>query len=59
MPTNYSPLERLFAQVVQWILYLLIGASHSGRMHDSAWKDAATHLMSLYGLVPWARIGPD
>ena len=30
----------------------------SGWLHDSAWKDAATHPMQLFGLVPWPRIHP-
>ncbi len=29
----------------------------SGWLHDSAWKDAPTHPMTLFGLVPWPRIG--
>jgi len=29
----------------------------SGWLHDSAWNAAATHPMSLYGLVPWPRVG--
>ena len=29
----------------------------SGWMHDSAWKDAATHPMQLFGLFEWPRIG--
>ena len=28
----------------------------SGWLHDSAWKDAATHLPQVFGIVPWSRI---
>lgn len=39
-------------------LYVLLAALPlSGWLHDSAWKDAAAHPMSLFGLVPWPRIG--
>ena len=29
----------------------------SGWLHDSAWKDAATHPMRLFELVPFPRLG--
>jgi cytochrome b561 len=29
----------------------------SGWLHDSAWKDAATHPMHWFGLFEWPRIG--
>jgi cytochrome b561 len=49
--------ERRLARVVHGLLYLLLFALPlSGWLHDSAWKDAATHPMSLYGLIPWPRI---
>ena len=58
MPATYSPLERLSAHAAHAALYLLILALPiSGWMHDSAWKLAPTHPMTLYGLVPWPRIG--
>lgn len=39
-------------------LYLLMLALPlSGWMHDSAWKDAATHPMHVFGTIPWPRIG--
>jgi len=28
----------------------------TGYIHDSAWKDAATHPLKLYGLIDWPRI---
>ena len=50
--------ERGAAHLAHFLLYLLmIALPLSGWMHDSAWKDAATHPMSLFGLVPWPRIG--
>lgn len=58
MPVSYGRLERLAAHAAHGALYLLmILLPLSGWMHDSAWKDAATHPMQLFGLVPWPRIG--
>jgi cytochrome b561 len=58
MPTSFSRLERAAAHAVHGVLYLLmILLPLSGWMHDSAWKDAGTHPMQLFGLVPWPRIG--
>ncbi len=58
MPGSYARLERLAAHAAHGVLYLLmILLPLSGWMHDSAWKDAATHPMQLFGLVPWPRIG--
>lgn len=49
--------ERRLAHVVHGLLYVLLFALPlSGWLHDSAWKDAATHPMSLFGLIPWPRI---
>ncbi len=59
LPHHYPKVERVAANVVHIALYVLIFALPiSGWLHDSAWKDAASHPMSLYGLVPWPRIGP-
>jgi cytochrome b561 len=58
MPPSYGRLERFAAHAAHGALYLLmILLPLSGWMHDSAWKDAATHPMQLFGLVPWPRIG--
>ncbi|AMM26857.1 cytochrome B [Variovorax sp. PAMC 28711] len=58
MPGSYGRLERFAAHAAHGVLYLLmILLPLSGWMHDSAWKDAATHPMQLFGLVPWPRIG--
>ena len=58
LPQSYSPFERIAAHAAHGALYVLIFALPiSGWMHDSAWKEAATHPMSLYGLIGWPRIG--
>lgn len=58
IPQSYSSFERFAAHAAHIALYVLIFALPiSGWMHDSAWKAAATHPMSLYGLIPWPRIG--
>jgi cytochrome b561 len=58
LPRSFPDWERGAAHVAHFVLYLLmIGLPLSGWMHDSAWKDAATHPMSLFGIVPWPRIG--
>lgn len=58
MPPSYGPLERFGAHAAHFGLYaLMLLLPLSGWMHDSAWKDAATHPMQLFGLVPWPRIG--
>lgn len=54
----FAPWERAAAHIVHWALYVLIFALPlSGWAHDSAWVAAATHPMSLYGVVPFPRIG--
>jgi cytochrome b561 len=53
-----KPIESRVSHVVHALLDLLmLGLPLSGWLHDSAWKDAATHPMSLFGQVPWPRIG--
>jgi cytochrome b561 len=53
IPAYYSPLERRAAHAAHWLLYVVILALPvTGWMHDSAWKEAASHPMSLYWLVP-------
>ena len=57
-PREYAGWERATAHAVHLLLYLLIFALPlSGWLHDSAWKGAATHPMTLFGVVPWPRIG--
>jgi cytochrome b561 len=58
MPATYGRWERIAARAVHGLLYaLMLALPLSGWMHDSAWKDAASHPMQLFGLVPWPRIG--
>jgi cytochrome b561 len=57
LPAKYSPHEQLAAHSAHWMLYVLILAIPlSGWLHDSAWKEAATHPVFLYGIIPWPRI---
>src|SRR6185437_15673921 len=57
LPSGLARWERIGAHLAHGALYfLMLALPVSGWMHDSAWKDAATHPMSLFGLVPWPRI---
>ncbi len=58
LPTSYQRWELRASHVTHGLLYLLIFAMPlSGWIMDSAWKDAATHPMFLFGAVPSPRIG--
>ncbi|HEY1998257.1 cytochrome b [Paraburkholderia sp.] len=58
LPAEFPSWERVAAHIAHFLLYLLmIGLPLSGWLHDSAWKDAATHPMRLFNLMPWPRIG--
>jgi cytochrome b561 len=58
MPVGYRRWERRAAHGAHLVLYALIFCLPlSGWLHDSAWKDAATHPMFLFGLFEWPRIG--
>ena len=58
LPAGYARWERIGAHAAHGVLYaLMLLLPLSGWMHDSAWKDAATHPMALFGLLPWPRIG--
>ena len=58
LPAGFPRWEYRAAHVAHFFLYLLmIGLPLSGWAHDSAWKDAATHPMQLFGLFEWPRIG--
>ncbi|MEP7140149.1 MAG: cytochrome b [Caldimonas sp.] len=58
LPPGYARWERFAAHAVHGALYaLMLLLPLSGWLHDSAWKDAATHPMRWFGLVPWPRIG--
>ena len=56
-PARYANWERRGAAIAHVGMYaLMLALPVSGWLHDSAWKDAATHPMRLFGLVPWPRI---
>ena len=56
-PRSHPRLERAGAHAAHLLLYLLIfGLPISGWIHDSAFKDAATHPLVLFGVIPWFRI---
>jgi cytochrome b561 len=58
LPESFPKWERASAHIAHVLLYVLIFALPlSGWLHDSAWKDALTHPMQLFGLVNWPRIG--
>jgi cytochrome b561 len=58
LPGTYALWERRASSLAHGLLYLLIFLMPlSGWLYDSAWKDAGTHPMQLFGLVPWPRIG--
>ena len=57
MPTTYQVWERKLSHFVHWLLYgMIVAVPLSGWLHDSAWKDAGSHPMSLFGVVPWFRL---
>ena len=58
LPDAFPKWERAGAHAAHLLLYVvMLGLPLSGWMHDSAWKDAATHPMTLFNIVPWPRIG--
>ena len=57
MPATYGRGERRLAHAAHAGLYLLIlGIPLSGYLHDSAFAQAATHPLTLFGLVPVPRL---
>lgn len=57
LPASFANWERKSSHAAHIALYVLMFALPlSGWLHDSAWKDAATHPMSLFYLLPWPRI---
>lgn len=57
-PSHYRDWERRVSGVVHGFLYLLIFVMPlTGWIMDSAYKDAASHPMRLFGLIGWPRIG--
>jgi cytochrome b561 len=58
LPQDYAVWERRASQAAHALLYLvMLALPLSGWLHDSAWKDAATHPMHWFGLFEWPRIG--
>ena len=58
MPASYGRWERLGAHAAHLSLYVLIFALPiTGWIHDSAWKGAAENPLTLFGVIPWFRIG--
>ncbi|MEO5867098.1 MAG: cytochrome b [Sphingomonas sp.] len=58
IPVSYAKWEVVTAHTVHWGLYLIIFAMPlTGWIMDSAYKDAATHPMSYFGLFQWPRLG--
>lgn len=58
LPAAYRPWERWLSHAVHYSLYALIFLMPiSGWVHDSAWKDAAKNPLTLYGVIPWFRLG--
>lgn len=58
LPTGYARWEHIASHAAHWLLYLVIFAMPlTGWIMDSAWKDAGTHPMFLFGLFEWPRIG--
>ena len=59
LPRSYPLVERAGAHLAHLLLYgLILGLPISGYIHDSAFKDAAAHPLTLFGLVPFPRIAP-
>ena len=56
-PSAYARWEQLGSRTAHGLLYLvMLMLPLSGWLHDSAWKDAATHPMLLFGGFEWPRI---
>ncbi len=57
LPAGYSPWERFSAHGVHYLLYMMmLVLPLSGWLHDSAWRDAATHPMRLFWTFEWPRL---
>uniref|UniRef100_UPI0035CBD0E9 cytochrome b n=1 Tax=uncultured Sphingomonas sp. TaxID=158754 RepID=UPI0035CBD0E9 len=58
LPRGYAKWEVGASHVVHWGLYAILFAMPlTGWIMDSAYKDAASHPMFLYGLFQWPRLG--
>ena len=59
LPTTYKPWESKLSHAAHFALYgLMIAMPLSGWLHDSAWKDAASHPLTIFGVIPWFRLLP-
>lgn len=57
LPTTYQRWEIVLSHLTHGLLYgLILAMPLSGWIMDSAWKDAATHPMFLFGLFQWPRL---
>ena len=57
LPVAYPAWQRRASNWGHGLLYvLMLALPLSGWLHDSAWKDAATHPMYLFGLFEWPRL---
>lgn len=58
LPAGQARWERMLSHLAHALLYLvMLALPLSGWLHDSAWKDAATHPMYWFGLFEWPRVG--
>lgn len=58
LPTGYAKWEVRLSHITHVLLYMIIFAMPiTGWMHDSAWKAAADNPLTLYGVIPFPRIG--
>jgi cytochrome b561 len=57
-PTAYKQWEITLSHIAHWALYaVLFIMPLTGWIMDSAYKDAASHPMFLFGLFQWPRLG--
>lgn len=58
LPGRYPTYERFLAHGVHLMLYaVMLALPITGYIHDSAFKDAAAHPLTIFGL-PFPRLGP-
>ena len=58
LPVSFARWEHTSAHWAHIALYaLMLALPLSGWLHDSAWKDAATHPMYYFNLFQWPRVG--
>ena len=58
LPADYPGWQKRVSHVAHMVLYgLMFALPVSGWLHDSAFKYAGQHPLTLYWIVPWFRIG--